>query len=116
MRARSAERQLNRCDVITTHFHDQRIASPDAIRFPLPGQAQPEAVAAGVNPGTTSWLPLTARQAEAGKLGTVLVPGVTGMSGGPRRHARRCAASSPKPEFPPSGQARTSPVKSATTP
>ena len=57
------------------------IASPDAMRFPLPPGARPEAVAAGVNPGMASWLPLTARQAEAGKLGTVLILGVTGMSG-----------------------------------
>ena len=42
---------------------------------------QPEAVAAGVNPGMASWLPLQARQAEAGKLATVLILGVTGMSG-----------------------------------
>jgi threonine dehydrogenase-like Zn-dependent dehydrogenase len=28
-----------------------------------------------------SWLPLTARQAEAGPLGTVLILGVTGISG-----------------------------------
>jgi NADPH:quinone reductase-like Zn-dependent oxidoreductase len=59
----------------------ERIASPDAMRFPLPGGAQPGAVAAGVNPGMASWLPLKARQAEAGTLGTVLVLGVTGMSG-----------------------------------
>ena len=59
----------------------ERIASPDAMRFPLPHGAQAEAVAAGVNPGMASWLPLQARQAEAGKLGTVLVLGVTGMSG-----------------------------------
>jgi len=59
----------------------ERIASPDAMRFPLPDGAQPEAVAAGVNPGMASWLPLTARQAAAGKLATVLVLGVTGMSG-----------------------------------
>ncbi len=59
----------------------ERIASPDAMRFPLPEGAQPEAVAAGVNPGLASWLPLQARLAEAGKLGTVLVLGVTGMSG-----------------------------------
>lgn len=38
-------------------------------------------MAAGVNPGMASWLPLRARQAEAGPLGTVLVLGVTGMSG-----------------------------------
>jgi NADPH:quinone reductase-like Zn-dependent oxidoreductase len=59
----------------------ERIASPGAMRFPLPDEAQPEAVAAGVNPGMASWLPLKARQAEAGRLGTVLVLGVTGMSG-----------------------------------
>ncbi|HLN66530.1 MAG TPA: zinc-binding alcohol dehydrogenase family protein [Streptosporangiaceae bacterium] len=59
----------------------ERIASPDAMRFPLPDGAQPEAVAAGVNPGMASWLPLKARQAAAGKLATVLVLGVTGMSG-----------------------------------
>ena len=59
----------------------ERIASPGAMRFPLPPGAPPEAVAAGVNPGMASWLPLTARRAEAGQLGTVLVLGVTGMSG-----------------------------------
>jgi NADPH:quinone reductase-like Zn-dependent oxidoreductase len=59
----------------------ERIASPDAMRFPLPHGASAEAVAAGINPGMASWLPLQARQAEAGKLGTVLVLGVTGMSG-----------------------------------
>jgi NADPH:quinone reductase-like Zn-dependent oxidoreductase len=57
------------------------IASPDAMRFPIPAGAQPEAVAAGVNPGMASWLPLKARRAAAGKLATVLVLGVTGMSG-----------------------------------
>jgi NADPH:quinone reductase-like Zn-dependent oxidoreductase len=59
----------------------EHIPSPDAMRFPLPAGAQPEAVAAGINPGMASWLPLQARQAEAGSLGTVLVLGVTGMSG-----------------------------------
>src|SRR3984885_7140371 len=57
------------------------MASPEGMRFPLPHGAQAEAVAAGVNPGMASWLPLQARQAEAGKLGTVLVLGVTGISG-----------------------------------
>ena len=51
------------------------------MRLPLPDGASPEAVAAGVNPGMASWLPLRARQAEAGKLTTVLILGVTGMSG-----------------------------------
>jgi NADPH:quinone reductase-like Zn-dependent oxidoreductase len=59
----------------------ERFASPDAMRVPLPAGASPEAVAAGVNPGMASWLPLTAHQAQAGKLGTVLILGVTGMSG-----------------------------------
>lgn len=59
----------------------ERIASPDAMRFPLPDGASPEAVAAGINPGMASWLPLRARRASAGKLGTVLVLGVTGISG-----------------------------------
>ena len=59
----------------------ERFASPAAMRFPLPDGAAPEAIAAGVNPGIASWLPLNARLAEAGQLGTVLVLGVTGMSG-----------------------------------
>lgn len=59
----------------------ERFPSADAMRFPLPDQVQPEAVAAGVNPGMASWLPLTARRAEAGSLGTVLVLGVTGIAG-----------------------------------
>ena len=59
----------------------ERIASPDAMRFPLPDGAPDEAIAAGINPGMASWLPLKARQAEAGSLGTVLVLGITGMSG-----------------------------------
>src|ERR1700761_2620721 len=59
----------------------ERIASPAAVRVPLPAGAPAEAIAAGVNPGMASWLPLTARQAEKGKLGLMLVLGVTGMSG-----------------------------------
>jgi NADPH:quinone reductase-like Zn-dependent oxidoreductase len=59
----------------------ERFPSPDAMRFTLPAGAPAEAVAAGVNPGMASWLPLTARKAETGDLGTVLVLGVTGMSG-----------------------------------
>ena len=70
----------------------ERIVSPDAMRFPLPAGASPEAVAAGVNPGLASWLPLQALPGGpagplstgslgTGSLGTVLVLGVTGMSG-----------------------------------
>ena len=57
------------------------IASPDAMRFPVPAGASPEAVAAGVNPAMGSWLPLTARVSETGKLGTVLILGATGITG-----------------------------------
>jgi NADPH:quinone reductase-like Zn-dependent oxidoreductase len=75
----------------------ERIASPAAMRFPLPPGAQheaetvagagagagavtgagtvAEAVAAGVNPGMASWLPLKARQAEVARLGTELKAG-----------------------------------------
>jgi NADPH:quinone reductase-like Zn-dependent oxidoreductase len=59
----------------------ERIAAPGAMRFPLPAGASPEAVAAGINPGLASWLPPQARRAQAGPLGTVLILGVTGMSG-----------------------------------
>lgn len=59
----------------------ERFASPAAMRFPLPDGAHPAAIAAGINPGIASWLPLNTRLAETGKLGTVLITGVTGMSG-----------------------------------
>jgi NADPH:quinone reductase-like Zn-dependent oxidoreductase len=58
----------------------ERMAVPAGLGFPLPAGADPVAVAAGVNPGLSSWLPLRARAAE-GPLGTVLVLGVTGMAG-----------------------------------
>jgi len=56
------------------------LATPVALE--LPGRADPLAVAAGVNPGMSGWLPLSARRAEVGMLGTVLVLGATGVSGG----------------------------------
>jgi NADPH:quinone reductase-like Zn-dependent oxidoreductase len=59
----------------------ERFASPAAMRFPLPDGAEPAAVAAGVNAGMASWLPLNTRIAETGKPGTVLILGVTGISG-----------------------------------
>ena len=54
-----------------------------AARFgvPLPEGADPVAVAGGMNPGMSSWLPLTARTGEVDALGTVLVVGATGMAG-----------------------------------
>lgn len=48
--------------------------------LPLPAGADPLQVAAGLNPGLSSWLPLRDR-AEAGALGSVLVLGATGVAG-----------------------------------
>ncbi|MGA6205771.1 zinc-binding alcohol dehydrogenase family protein [Nocardia testacea] len=48
----------------------------------LPAGADPLAVAAGMNPALSGWMPLIARHEAAGELGTVLVLGATGMSGG----------------------------------
>jgi NADPH:quinone reductase-like Zn-dependent oxidoreductase len=48
----------------------------------LPAGADPLAVAAGMNPAMSGWMALAARRAEVGELGTVLVLGATGMSGG----------------------------------
>ncbi|MEV0159865.1 hypothetical protein [Nonomuraea fuscirosea] len=48
----------------------------------LPAGADPLAVAAGMNPASAGWMPLVAHRKEAGELGTVLVLGATGMSGG----------------------------------
>ena len=57
----------------------ERMVTPFQIELP-PG-ADPFAVAAGMNPGTSGWLALADRREEAGGLGTVLVLGATGMSG-----------------------------------
>jgi NADPH:quinone reductase-like Zn-dependent oxidoreductase len=59
----------------------ERMASPAAMRFSVPAGADPVQVAAGMNPGMSSWLPLQARMREVPKLGTVLILGVTGMAG-----------------------------------
>jgi D-arabinose 1-dehydrogenase-like Zn-dependent alcohol dehydrogenase len=59
----------------------ERMAVPVTVRIPLPTGADPVDVAGGVNPGLASWLPLNARAAEIGELGTVLILGVTGMAG-----------------------------------
>jgi NADPH:quinone reductase-like Zn-dependent oxidoreductase len=75
-------------DVIFTGFVSppygtlaERMAIPRAMRFSLPSGADPSAVAAGMNPGLSSWMPLIARASEIGALGTVLVLGATGMAG-----------------------------------
>ena len=57
----------------------ERLATPFDVA--LPDGADPLAVAAGMNPGLSSWLVLTDRRAEVGALDTVLVLGATGMSG-----------------------------------
>jgi len=51
------------------------------LRVEIPQDADPLAIAAGVNPAMSGWLPLSARVAETGRLGTVLVLGATGMAG-----------------------------------
>jgi len=59
----------------------ERIAVPSRMRLPLPAGADPAQIAAGMNPGMSSWMTLTARRGEIGALGTVLVLGATGVAG-----------------------------------
>ena len=59
----------------------ERISVPSFLWIPLPEGADPARVAAGVNPGLASWLPLQARRTEIGRLDNVLILGVTGMAG-----------------------------------
>ncbi|WP_440714152.1 zinc-binding alcohol dehydrogenase family protein [Gordonia sp. FQ] len=64
----------------------ERISVPDDFCIALPDGVDPLAVAAGCNPGLASWIPLSTRRtalAATGRtLGTVLILGATGMSGG----------------------------------
>ncbi|MFT4229788.1 MAG: hypothetical protein QM602_05820, partial [Microbacterium sp.] len=66
----------------------ERMAVPAAFGIPLPDGADPLAVAAGMNPGAASWLPLSARRDRlrdtpgAPGLGTVIVLGASGVAGG----------------------------------
>lgn len=48
----------------------------------LPVGCDPLAVAAGMNPGLSGYLPLSVRLDQVGRLGTVVVLGATGVSGG----------------------------------
>ena len=57
----------------------ERLFAP--FQAELPMGADPLAIAAGMNPGLSGWMVLTARRKEVGALGTVLVLGATGMSG-----------------------------------
>jgi NADPH:quinone reductase-like Zn-dependent oxidoreductase len=59
----------------------ERMAVPKNMRIGLPREADPVKIAAGLNPGLSSWLVLNARVAEIGSLDTVLILGVTGMTG-----------------------------------
>ncbi|HUK68588.1 MAG TPA: hypothetical protein VLW50_07535 [Streptosporangiaceae bacterium] len=59
----------------------ERMAVPATMRLPLPATADPVRIAGGLNPGLSSWMPLKARAAEIGALGTVVVLGATGMAG-----------------------------------
>lgn len=65
----------------------ERIAT--ALAFALPAGADPLAVAAGMNPGMSDWMPLTSHRDAHRSLGTVLVLGATGLSGGMALHAAR---------------------------
>jgi NADPH:quinone reductase-like Zn-dependent oxidoreductase len=55
----------------------ERIPVAGGMAFPLPLDADPVTIAAGMNPGASSWMPL--RQQET--LGTVIVTGATGVAG-----------------------------------
>ncbi len=57
----------------------ERLIAP--FQAEVPAGADPLAIAAGMNPGLSGWMVLTARRKEVGALGTVLVLGATGMSG-----------------------------------
>lgn len=57
----------------------ERLVTPFQVE--IPAGADPLTIAAGMNPGLSGWMVLTARRRETGTLGTVLVLGATGMSG-----------------------------------
>lgn len=59
----------------------ERMAVPKTVRIPLPPGVEPPQIAAGLNPGLSSWMPLLARKKQVERLGTVLILGVTGMAG-----------------------------------
>ncbi len=57
----------------------ERVAA--RMSLPLPEGADPAAIAGSLNPGLSSWLPLTSRAEEVGTLGTVVIVGATGVAG-----------------------------------
>jgi NADPH:quinone reductase-like Zn-dependent oxidoreductase len=60
----------------------ERMAVPAALALPMPDGADPVAVAAGMNPGMSSWMPLTTYVETHGMPDTVVVLGATGAAGG----------------------------------
>ncbi|MFD7323307.1 zinc-binding alcohol dehydrogenase family protein [Streptomyces sp. NPDC059875] len=59
----------------------ERMAVPAGLAVPLPPGADPVAVAAGVNPGMASWMPLVTHADESGTPESVLILGATGAAG-----------------------------------
>ncbi|QDZ15049.1 quinone oxidoreductase family protein [Humibacter ginsenosidimutans] len=81
--ARTADGTLLYTGYVTAPYGTiaERMAVPAGLRLPLPAGADPVQVAAAMNPGLSSWMPLVTRKNELGSLGTVLVLGVTGTAG-----------------------------------
>ncbi len=57
----------------------ERIAS--RMGLPVPDGADPALVAAVLNPGLSSWMPLVSRKRQIGSLGTVVIVAATGYAG-----------------------------------
>ncbi|UJP09871.1 zinc-binding alcohol dehydrogenase family protein [Microbacterium sp. KUDC0406] len=57
----------------------ERLATP--FEIPLPDGADPLAIAAGMNPAMSGFMPLVAHLEQHGALGTVVVLGATGIAG-----------------------------------
>jgi NADPH:quinone reductase-like Zn-dependent oxidoreductase len=78
--ARDADGRLVYTGFVTPPWGTMAERLAARLGVPVPEGADPLAVAAGMNPGMSGWLPLRSRAAE-GALGTVLVLGATGMAG-----------------------------------
>lgn len=57
----------------------ERLVTPFDV--PVPDNVDPYAIAAGMNPGMSGFIPLTRHRDLRGELGTVLILGATGISG-----------------------------------
>ena len=78
--ARAADGRLVYTGFVTAPWGTMAERMAARLGVAVPDTADPLAVAAGMNPGMSGWLPLRARASE-GPLGTVLVLGATGMAG-----------------------------------